>query len=243
MVEGLEQKLGVSMPDLESPQAKDFLLDLVRVQLDTFQNADASQMLCRLQSWHAAAFSCNCCHISLPGAVSGTACGTVVQVQLCHLAVGSCVRQRLVLYPQCKKHSLDCAPPHTPARLLDKLVGDFLEEGCVNPTFICDHPQLMSPLAKWCATASAPHRNAASGGSVKMRNQSVVCSPTPSLHELSALNGVRHSPCGQHLLQSATIQHCECLTFAIHVRCSDLQIALIVSPSHILPAGTETSPA
>ena len=29
MVEGLEQKLGVSMPDLESPQAKDFLLDLV----------------------------------------------------------------------------------------------------------------------------------------------------------------------------------------------------------------------
>jgi hypothetical protein len=30
MVEGLEQKLGVSMPDLESPQAKDFLLDLVR---------------------------------------------------------------------------------------------------------------------------------------------------------------------------------------------------------------------
>jgi hypothetical protein len=30
MVEGLEQKLGVSMPDLESPEAKDFLLDLVR---------------------------------------------------------------------------------------------------------------------------------------------------------------------------------------------------------------------
>jgi hypothetical protein len=29
MVEGLEQKLGVSMPDLESPEAKDFLLDLV----------------------------------------------------------------------------------------------------------------------------------------------------------------------------------------------------------------------
>ena len=22
---------------------------------------------------------------------------------------------------------------------------------CVNPTFICDHPQIMSPLAKWCA--------------------------------------------------------------------------------------------
>lgn len=28
-------------------------------------------------------------------------------------------------------------------------VGEFLEEQCTNPTFICDHPQLMSPLAKW----------------------------------------------------------------------------------------------
>ncbi len=56
--------------------------------------------------------------------------------------------------PQCKQHKLDCAPPHTPARLLDKLVGEFLEEGCINPTFICDHPQLMSPLAKWCASVA-----------------------------------------------------------------------------------------
>lgn len=30
-----------------------------------------------------------------------------------------------------------------------QLVGHFLEETCVNPTFIVDHPQLMSPLAKW----------------------------------------------------------------------------------------------
>jgi lysyl-tRNA synthetase, class II len=29
------------------------------------------------------------------------------------------------------------------------LVGQFLEEQCINPTFICDHPQVMSPLAKW----------------------------------------------------------------------------------------------
>ena len=29
-----------------------------------------------------------------------------------------------------------------------KLVGHFLEEQCINPTFICDHPQVMSPLAK-----------------------------------------------------------------------------------------------
>lgn len=49
----------------------------------------------------------------------------------------------------CVKHEVECPPPRTSARLLDKLVGEFLEETCVNPTFICDHPQVMSPLAKW----------------------------------------------------------------------------------------------
>ncbi|MED6211527.1 hypothetical protein PIB30_074588 [Stylosanthes scabra] len=29
------------------------------------------------------------------------------------------------------------------------LVDHFLEETCVNPTFIIDHPEIMSPLAKW----------------------------------------------------------------------------------------------
>lgn len=28
---------------------------------------------------------------------------------------------------QCKKHNVDCSPPQTTARLLDKLVGEFLE--------------------------------------------------------------------------------------------------------------------
>ncbi|KAL1457928.1 hypothetical protein WDU94_008108 [Cyamophila willieti] len=49
----------------------------------------------------------------------------------------------------CTKHEVECPPPRTSARLLDKLVGEFLEETCINPTFICDHPQVMSPLAKW----------------------------------------------------------------------------------------------
>ena len=30
-----------------------------------------------------------------------------------------------------------------------QLVGHFIEETCVNPTFIIHHPQIMSPLAKW----------------------------------------------------------------------------------------------
>jgi lysyl-tRNA synthetase class 2 len=32
--------------------------------------------------------------------------------------------------------------------LLDKLCGHFLESDCVQPTFICDHPVSLSPLAK-----------------------------------------------------------------------------------------------
>ncbi|MBA0871477.1 hypothetical protein Goshw_026252 [Gossypium schwendimanii] len=49
----------------------------------------------------------------------------------------------------CAKLEIKCPPPQTTARLLDKLVGHFLEETCVNPTFIINHPEIMSPLAKW----------------------------------------------------------------------------------------------
>ncbi|XP_062163871.1 lysine--tRNA ligase, cytoplasmic isoform X2 [Alnus glutinosa] len=49
----------------------------------------------------------------------------------------------------CMKYEIKCPPPETTARLLDKLVGHFLEETCVNPTFITNHPEIMSPLAKW----------------------------------------------------------------------------------------------
>lgn len=48
----------------------------------------------------------------------------------------------------CDKHEVLCPEPKTTARLLDKLVGHFLEDGIINPTFICEHPELMSPLAK-----------------------------------------------------------------------------------------------
>jgi lysyl-tRNA synthetase class 2 len=48
----------------------------------------------------------------------------------------------------CIKHKVDCSAPRTNARLLDKLVGDFLEVDCISPTFITGHPMMMSPLAK-----------------------------------------------------------------------------------------------
>jgi len=49
----------------------------------------------------------------------------------------------------CLKHEVECPPPRTSARLLDKLVGEFIEVNCVNPTFIIEHPIIMSPLSKW----------------------------------------------------------------------------------------------
>jgi lysyl-tRNA synthetase class 2 len=45
-------------------------------------------------------------------------------------------------------HELECPPPQTVARLLDTFVGEFLEDHIVNPTFITEHPEIMSPLAK-----------------------------------------------------------------------------------------------
>ena len=42
-----------------------------------------------------------------------------------------------------------CGRPRSTARLLDKLVGEFLEEGITNPTFIIDHPEICAPLAKY----------------------------------------------------------------------------------------------
>ena len=50
---------------------------------------------------------------------------------------------------QCVKHNIDCSPPRSTSRLIDKLVGHYLESQCLNPTFIIEHPQLMSPLAKY----------------------------------------------------------------------------------------------
>lgn len=49
----------------------------------------------------------------------------------------------------CVKHGVECPMPRTSARLLDKLVGHFLEEQFVSPTFLLDHPEVMSPLSKW----------------------------------------------------------------------------------------------
>ncbi|RNF03536.1 putative lysyl-tRNA synthetase [Trypanosoma rangeli] len=49
----------------------------------------------------------------------------------------------------CKQQKVECNPPFTTARLLDALIAHYLEPECHDPTFVCDHPRVMSPLAKW----------------------------------------------------------------------------------------------
>ncbi|PNY23200.1 Lysine-tRNA ligase [Tolypocladium capitatum] len=51
-----------------------------------------------------------------------------------------------------KKTNVECSPPLTNARMIDALVGEFLESRCINPTFIMGHPKMMSPLAKTSRT-------------------------------------------------------------------------------------------
>ena len=53
---------------------------------------------------------------------------------------------------KCEELDIDCPPPETAARLLDKLVGHFIEDKITSPAFITCHPEIMSPLAKY-------HRN------------------------------------------------------------------------------------
>jgi lysyl-tRNA synthetase class 2 len=46
------------------------------------------------------------------------------------------------------KYDVNCPEPRTTTRLLDKLVGHFLECQATSPMFICEHPEIMSPLSK-----------------------------------------------------------------------------------------------
>ena len=55
---------------------------------------------------------------------------------------------RVWLSDLCAKHNVDCSEPRSSSRLIDKLVGEYIESQCINPSFIIGHPQIMSPLAK-----------------------------------------------------------------------------------------------
>ena len=48
----------------------------------------------------------------------------------------------------CRDIGLEVSPPRTLAHVWDKLIGHVIEPLCIQPTFITDHPECLSPLAK-----------------------------------------------------------------------------------------------
>jgi lysyl-tRNA synthetase class 2 len=54
-----------------------------------------------------------------------------------------------ILIEKIKEHKVEVPPSVAVARILDKLVGHFIEPNLINQTFLLNHPQIMSPLAKW----------------------------------------------------------------------------------------------
>lgn len=55
---------------------------------------------------------------------------------------------RELLDKLCRDKNIECRAPRSASRLLDKLAGEYLESKCHNPTFLMNHPKIMSPLAK-----------------------------------------------------------------------------------------------
>jgi lysyl-tRNA synthetase class 2 len=56
---------------------------------------------------------------------------------------------RQYLIKICDTLNVPCSNPKTVPRLIDKLIGHFIEPVCINPTFVINQPLIMSPLAKW----------------------------------------------------------------------------------------------
>ncbi|KAI7869153.1 hypothetical protein BDF14DRAFT_1785367 [Spinellus fusiger] len=52
------------------------------------------------------------------------------------------------LLAACQQHSIKITQPYTTARILDKLISHWVEPTCIQPTFLCNHPIALSPLAK-----------------------------------------------------------------------------------------------
>lgn len=64
---------------------------------------------------------------------------------------------RDALLTACEKENALPETPHTTGRLLDALIGHVIEPQCLRPTFITDHPTVLSPLAKAASNGDGGH--------------------------------------------------------------------------------------
>lgn len=52
------------------------------------------------------------------------------------------------LRKQAKALGFELGPDLSTGKMIDKLFGELIQDKIVEPTFVCDHPKLISPLAK-----------------------------------------------------------------------------------------------
>jgi lysyl-tRNA synthetase class 2 len=72
-----------------------------------------------------------------------------IDIKFGHMEAEETRQQLLKICADCKYEPVE---PHTTARLLDTLVGELLEDNenmWAKPFFITEHPEIMSPLAKY----------------------------------------------------------------------------------------------
>lgn len=152
MVSGLEEKLGVTIPkDLYSEESRAFLEKLCA---DNNVDCKPPRVLTTMHCDLHIESTCHYCvfeHLNAEVMCieSGVSCLRAacrpLRTLFRHCKVVLCVLRSSVLYGKGTASFV----VQTTARLLDKLVGEYLESQLLNPGFICDHPQIMSPLAKW----------------------------------------------------------------------------------------------
>ena len=58
----------------------------------------------------------------------------------------------------CEKNGIEPQPNWGAGKLLFELYDELGEKTIVNPTFVCDYPEEVSPLSKRKAEDPAPHR-------------------------------------------------------------------------------------
>jgi lysyl-tRNA synthetase class 2 len=49
-------------------------------------------------------------------------------------------KTRIMFDNLCKQHNVECKDPRSTSRLIDKLIGEFIEPNLINPTYLMEHP-------------------------------------------------------------------------------------------------------
>lgn len=118
-------------------------------------------------------------------------------------------------------HGVECTPPHTTARLLDALVGEYLEANIIHPTFITEQPEIMSPLAK----SHRSKKGLTERFELFAAGREVRDKTNPSVHKITANSQISNTL----ILPTYHVAACQRLHGTERPRCS---VSTLPRPSH-----------